>query len=244
MPNLDVVFDADGMPIVDAVPFARARDSKADWRPEPLPYRVPDHLRLPLEPHTGAPSKYGGCTEDTCRRLEALVINGASVLAAKSMVGLTKMRWRDWTLAAQEGRDPFKTFMARVQMATAYVEAVCTTTIQSAVVHPDANVALKAADTKLRHVAPSRYAPKSRVDHKVSASMTVNINVLQAVLSADPRKLASLAERLAVEGDGAAVPMLEEKGGRLPRELFDRSRQTDRPPRPDRYDAADEEDDE
>ena len=181
MPSLDVVFDDDGTPITDAVPFVRALDDGDDWRPPPLPYRVPMRLRLPLEPKTGAPSVYGGCTEDLCRRIEQLVINGSSVAAAKTLVGLTRTRWNEWKRAAEQHREPYSIFMERVRLAQAHVEATCTTTIHSAAVHPDPKVAVPAAKMKLEQMAPARYAARTRKDVNVNVSGRIDMQVLQAI---------------------------------------------------------------
>lgn len=241
MQSVDVVFDQDGTPIVDAAPYARALDDSTDWRPPPLPYRVPARLRLPLESKVGAPSVYGGCTEDLCRRVEQLVINGSSVAAAKTLVGLTRTRWNEWKRAAEQHREPYSIFMERVRLAQAHVEATCTTTIHSAAVHPDPKVAVPAAVKALEMQFPRAYAPKRTIDHKISASVNVNVNVLQAVLSADPSKLAALVGNL-VRDDEEAVPMLPDHGKHIPAELFDQDAQSSRPPRPGLASGEDDDD--
>lgn len=212
--GMDIVFARGKTPVTDAAPSPRAcivYDEKAkrelvdgEWRGPELPYVVPPELRLPLEQLSGAPSSFGGCTEDVCRRIEQMVINGSSVLAAKSVIGIIPPRWKEWKAHAKAGKYPFTTFFERMKLATAYVEATCTTTIHRAAVHPDPKVAVPAAKLKLEHIAPERYAPRSTKRVEMHGSVNVDVRHLHAILSTDPTKLAALSQALIGENEQAA----------------------------------------
>jgi ABC-type ATPase with predicted acetyltransferase domain len=179
--------------IVDAVPYVRAKIPDVvgeeeggvqadDWRAPELPYVVPDDLRLPWEQLTGRPSTGMPCTEDTARRLEHLIINGVSVLAAKTMLGIRKQRWIEWMDAARQGKAPYSLLQERIRMATAHVEATANATIRRGVVHPDPKIAMAAAKTTLEHVNPAKYAPQTRNKTDVTVTMTAQINT-QAIVA-------------------------------------------------------------
>lgn len=224
---MDIVFDNGGRPIVDAAPTKRAGivyDAEArkelvegEWRGDVLPYVVPDELRLPMEQLSGAPCEFGGCTEDVCRRIEQMVVNGSSVLSAKSLIGIGTKRWRDWKAHAKAGKYPFTTFMERMKLATAYVEATCTTTIHRAAVHPDPKVAVPAAKLKLEHIAPERYTPKSTKRVEMHASMSVDVRHLQAIAVMPPGNVAQMLGAVPSLGmrewSEPAVPELVETAG-------------------------------
>lgn len=203
-------------PDIPVKPFARARggytdtdgtEHVEDWRPPELPYETPVEDRLPLEWNLGAPAERGPWpTEDTCRAIERLIINGASVRAAKSLAGPTKKRWGDWERAAEEGRYPFAAFMRRIERARAHVEATCTTIIRSAAVHPDPMVAMKGAETTLKQQFPDEYAPQTRqkTDITVNASLQVQAQAVVALASLPPDTVRLLAEAL------TARPLVEQ----------------------------------
>lgn len=212
-----------GTPDIPVRPFARARGSYTDddgtehvedWRPPELPYETPESDRLPLEWNQGAAAERGPWpTEDTCRAIERLVINGSSVRAAKALAGPTKKRWAEWEKYAEEGKYPFDAFMRRIERARAHVEATCTTVIRSAAVHPDPMVAMKGAETTLKQQFPDEYAPQTRQKTDVTVTMTAQINtqavVALASLPADTVKLLAnaLTARPLVE-QTAPTPLL------------------------------------
>jgi hypothetical protein len=223
---MDIVFARGGTPVTDAVASPRAcivydKDARkelveGEWRGPELPYVVPPELRLPMEQLSGAPSSFGGCTEDVCRRIEQMVINGSSVLAAKSVIGIIPPRWKEWKAHAKAGKYPFTTFFERMKLATAYVEATCTTTIHRAAVHPDPKVAVPAAKLKLEHIAPERYAPRSTKRVEMHASVSVDVRHLQAIATMQPAQLIGMLRQVPAVGmrewTESAVPEVVEAG--------------------------------
>ena len=205
MERVDSTYVFEDLPVARA-PATRIVDGELqdvdDWRAPVLPYKVPASLALPTEQHNGQPSE-APCIEDTVRQVERYIINGSSVVAAKQLVGITKKRWEEWKVYANAGKAPFSTFMRRVEMARAYVEATHTTTIHRGAVHPDPKVAIPAAKLALeqqfkRYAAPTKQTVE--VNHRVSGS--VDVRALTVVATLTPEQIAALVQgnRLTVRG--------------------------------------------
>lgn len=106
--------------------------------------------------------------------IETLIINGASVMNAKSLAQIPKRRWIDWTNYANEGRYPYTAFMERMRLARAHLEATCTTVIRSTAVHPNPDVAYRGAVKTLEQQFSGKYGPKTRAEVTIKGSVQVD----------------------------------------------------------------------
>lgn len=189
-PDIDETTHAHARANLEWDPEARTKLLDRDWRAPRLPYRVPPSLRL-QPPATGEPTT---CTEELCQRVEALVLTGASVLAAKTACGINRNLWRHWSDLARADKRPYWEFFERMKLATAHVENAQTRTIAAAAEHPDASIATANAEKILRWTNPKRYAPASKqtVDVRHSGTVGVDVRAVAAIAALDPATVAAM----------------------------------------------------
>lgn len=182
-------------------PDAKRELLDRDWRADPVPYDVPDHLRLPT---THPPTT---CTEALCRRIEQLVISGVSVRAAKTTCGVSRDNWRQWEGYAKHDQQPYWQMFERMRLAMAYRETTLSRTLGAAAEHPDPSVALKATDKLLSVTAPKLYAPqKAAPTQQNTTNVQINVGAVNALGTLDTTKLELLASALAGRVATAPIP--------------------------------------
>lgn len=149
-----------------------------DWRPAVEPYAPPAHMRLPSEIGGTGHAKPD---EQTCVLAEQHILNGASIASAKSAVGIKKHLWLKWLEHARAEKEPYATFVARLEYAKAYSERHFRGIIAAGAVHPDARVAVPAALESLKILSPQRYATRtaSRVDANVNGKMETALTAVE-----------------------------------------------------------------
>lgn len=160
-----------------------------DWRPPVVEYEVPDELRLPWQKFQPGGSHWTLCEDLVCK-IEEHILRGASVDAARVLVGVRARTWRDWVKGNREGREPYVTVFQRFAMAKAHKEVSALRIIRAAGEVADADTAVKASKLTLEYTRPEKYAPQRNV--KVDVRTT---------LSVDDAALARLATTLGVMGN-------------------------------------------
>lgn len=180
-------------------PSAKRELLDRDWRGEALAYTVPDDMRIPemvtSDSGTGPASR---CTEALCQRIERLVLEGASVMAAKEACGIRRGLWLDWMAKADAGREPYRQFKDRMSLVKAWKEMAARRIISAASEHPDPGVATANAEKILKWENPEEYAPQTRqkTDITVNASLQVQAQAVVALASLPPDTVRLLAEAL------------------------------------------------
>lgn len=181
-----------GTPTIHGTGHARATlvwDSEAkrelldrDWRGEALAYTVPEDMRIPemvtSDSGTGPSSR---CTEALCQRIERLVLEGASIMAAKEACGIRRGLWLEWMDKADAGREPYRQFKDRMSLVKAWKEMAARRIISAASEHPDPGVATANAEKILKWENPEEYAPQTRNKTDVTVNLTARIDTRAVV---------------------------------------------------------------
>lgn len=176
-------------------PDAKRELLDRDWRGEALTYTVPDDMRLPQmvtsDSGTGPASR---CTEALCARIERLVLEGASLPAARRACGVRRNEWTRWMTKADQGREPYRQMQERMSLVMAWKEMNASRIIAAASEHPDAAIATANAEKILKWTNPAKYAAtRTRTDVNVRMSGTVSVQAVHALLSAPTETLSALA---------------------------------------------------
>lgn len=179
----------------------RARE---EWRSRRSEYVVPDHLRIP--PDYDGHEKGGYITEAIVAGMEARILKGASLEAAKAGEFIPPKTWKRWRENASRGEEPYRTMMERLQFARKHYEGRKLGIVDAVSECDDPSVALRGAVKALEYANPEKYAPQTRNKTDVTVTMTAQINtqaiVALASLPAETVKL--LAQAL------SARPLVEQ----------------------------------
>ena len=165
-----------------------------DWRLEEVPYeREPRVPGIACWGDTPGPFPEW-VSEALCRKVEDLILNGSSVLAAKHLAGITTKKWQQILQGAREDRDPYRTFLDRLKQAEEHAVVHCERTIAAASEHPDAAIAAKYAQKRLEIMRPGRWLPasKAKLDVTVKGRVEIDTRAVHAIVSMTPEQLAAL----------------------------------------------------
>ena len=177
-----------------------------DWRLDEVPYeREPRVPGIVCWGDTPGPFPEW-VSEALCRKIEDLILNGSSVLAAKHLAGIPTKRWQQIIQGAREDRDPYRTFLDRLKRAEEHAVVHCERTIAAASEHPDAAIAAKYAQKRLEIMRPGRWLPASKAKLDVTVKGRVDINVKAAAVLADVNA-GDLATLLAARRQALTAPM-------------------------------------
>ena len=193
--------DVDSTPVIHGTGIARANlewDPEAkqklldrDWRDAPIPYEVPPELVLPRLPSTPGPPNR--CTEALARRIEALILKGASLPAARNACNVSRNDWAEWMRRAADGKEPFVQMRDRMKFCLAHKEMHATQIIMAASQHPDAAIATANAEKIARWTNPKLYGQtKQTVDVRHSGTVGVDVRAVAAIAALDPATVAAM----------------------------------------------------
>lgn len=188
-----------------------------DWRPPSLPYNIPARLRIPTPRPTGTNELT--LTESLIRRIEQLIIEGASPESAKATCDITPRVWRDWKAKAKAGLSPYTLAFERIAKARAYVIVSAGRIIRAVSEVPDPKTAMAGAIKVLEHADPARFGTQ-RKELTVRGGIQVDSRAVVALAALDRAQIDALVaglrgsieagERLLVEAV-PTVPTPEEE---------------------------------